>query len=75
LLKNGRDGIVSAVVPWLAAADSFGPEENTAYDSVTLYRFVRVRAAGRIKTAEPGMEQLSHEPMLKREGLLVEAYQ
>jgi hypothetical protein len=68
-----RYRIVSAGIPRMTPQNPSECEPRTSYDSETIDRFVTVLAAARVKATEPLPEYRSDEPVIQRQGLLVDA--
>ena len=59
----------------MTTKNTLQPQKTSARDTIALYGLVRIGAAGRMKTAKPFPEQHPDEPMLEREGFLVQPYE
>ena len=68
-----RHRIVSAGVPGVAAEDTFQTEPGPLYDAESVDRLVGIFRTGRMEPACPAGYDLPEDPVIEREGLLVEA--
>ena len=57
----------------MATKNSSDPKPTATHHAIAFYSLIRVFRTGRMETAESLPEQLAHEPMLERKGLLVQA--
>src|SRR5262245_62150353 len=74
MLVTGRDGIESALVPGMAAANAFHGEPGTAQGAVFLDRLDRVMRTRRIETALRPEQRTQHELVRANQGFQDEAH-